>query len=193
MFHTKTILTKIVSSFLPLSSLTYFLLCKLNKNGTLSFQFAHVLPDNAIDFVTIDTLKVGEWTHIALTYDGSSKASGIRFWLNGKIPEYKLLVDNLQKSMVFARFNVIRGTRNFTLGSNSPRTLQNMDMDELAIYKRALSEMEVLDLYDAAQDIIPQLISKKSRSEKEQEQLLSYFLLRGYQPDVKKSQDSLLS
>jgi len=167
--------------------------CKLNKNGTLSFQFAHVLPDNAIDFVTIDTLKVGEWTHIALTYDGSSKASGIRFWLNGKIPEYKLLVDNLQKSMVFARFNVIRGTRNFTLGSNSPRTLQNMDMDELAIYKRALSEIEVLDLYDTSQDIIPQLISKKSRSEKEQEQLLSYFLLRGYQPDVKRSQDSLLS
>ncbi|MFM7090831.1 MAG: DUF1553 domain-containing protein [Bacteroidota bacterium] len=167
--------------------------CKLNKNGTLSFQFAHVLPDNAIDFVTIDTLKVGEWTHIALTYDGSSKASGIRFWLNGKIPKYKLLVDNLQKSLVFARFNVIRGTRNFTLGSNSPRTLQYMDMDELEIYKRTLSELEVMALYQEQPDLISQVIRNKTRSDKEQEQLLSYFLLRGYQSDVKRSQDSLIS
>jgi len=167
--------------------------CKLNKNGTLSFQFAHVLPDNAIDFVTIDTLKVGEWTHIALTYDGSSKASGIRFWLNGKIPKYKLLVDNLQKSLVFARFNVIRGTRNFTLGSNSPRTLQYMDMDELEIYKRTLSELEVMALYLDQPDMISQVIRNKTRSDQEQEQLLSYFLLRGYQSDVKRSQDSLIS
>jgi len=167
--------------------------CKLNKNGTLSFQFAHVLPDNAIDFVTIDTLKVGEWTHIALTYDGSSKASGIRFWLNGKIPKYKLLVDNLQKSLVFARFNVIRGTRNFTLGSNSPRTMQHMDMDELEIYKRTLSELEVMALYQDQPDLISQVIRNKTRSDKEQEQLLSYFLLRGYQSDVKRSQDSLIS
>jgi len=167
--------------------------CKLNKNGTLSFQFAHVLPDNAIDFVTIDTLKVGEWTHIALTYDGSSKASGIRFWLNGKIPKYKLLVDNLQKSLVFARFNVIRGTRNFTLGSNSPRTMQHMDMDELEIYKRTLSELEVMALYQDQPDLISQVIRNKTRSDQEQEQLLSYFLLRGYQSDVKRSQDSLIS
>lgn len=167
--------------------------CKLNKNGTLSFQFAHVLPDNAIDFITIDTLKVGEWTHIALTYDGSSKASGIRFWLNGKIPKYKLLVDNLQKSLVFARFNVIRGTRNFTLGSNSPRTMQHMDMDELEIYKRTLSELEVMALYQDQPDLISQVIRNKTRSDQEQEQLLSYFLLRGYQSDVKRSQDSLIS
>lgn len=167
--------------------------CKLNKNGILSFQFAHVLPDNAIDFVTLDTLKVGEWTHIALTYDGSSKASGIRFWLNGKTPKYKLLVDNLQKSMVFARFNTIRGTRYFTLGSNAPRTMQNMDMDELEIYNRQLAELEVLNLYDEQKDLIADLIRKKTRSEEEQQQLMAFFLLRGYQTDFKRGQDSLIS
>ena len=40
-------------------------LCILKKDGTLSFQFNHVWPDNAIDFQTIDKIKVGEWTHIA--------------------------------------------------------------------------------------------------------------------------------
>jgi hypothetical protein len=167
--------------------------CKLNKNGTLSFQFSHVLPDNAIDFVTLDTLEVGVWTHIALTYDGSSKASGIRFWLNGSIPKYKLLVDNLQKSMVFARFNTIRGTRNFTLGSNAPRTMQHVDMDELEVYNRQLSTWEVWQLYHQNQNIAAGLISKKDKSEEEQKQLLTYFLLRGYQPDYKRSLDSLFA
>lgn len=167
--------------------------CKLNKNGTLSFQFAHVLPDNAIDFVTIDTLKVGEWTHIALTYDGSSKAAGIRFWLNGKIPKYKLLVDNLQKSISFARFNIIRSNRVFSLGSNSPRTLQNMEMDELQIFKRQLSEIEIQAIYQENDEWITNLIEKKPKTNDEQAQLLSFYLLRGYQKEFKESQDSLIS
>ncbi len=165
--------------------------CKLNKNGTLSFQFAHVLPANAIDFETIDTLKVGEWTHIALTYDGSSTASGIRFWLNGKTPQYKLKADNLQKSMVFARNNIIRNKRTFTLGSNSPRSLQNMEMDELEIFKRQLSEIEVLQLFDN-QDFITPLVEKKNRTDSEHKQLLAFFLLRGYQTAFKASLDSLV-
>lgn len=167
--------------------------CKLNKNGTLSFQFAHVLPDNAIDFVTIDTLKVGEWTHIVLTYDGSSKAAGIRFWLNGKIPKYKLLVDNLQKSISFARFNIIRSNRVFSLGSNSPRTLQNMEMDELQIFKRQLSEIEIQAIYQENDEWITNLIEKKPKTNDEQAQLLSFYLLRGYQKEFKESQDSLIS
>ena len=166
--------------------------CKLNKNGTLSFQFAHVLPDNAIDFVTIDTLKVGEWTHIALTYDGSSKASGIRFWLNGNTPQYKLKVDNLQKSMVFARFNRIRNKKTFGLGMNPPRSIQNIDIDEVEIFKRQLSEIEILQIFDN-QELAAQLVDKNNRIESEQKQLLDYFLLRGYQTAFNESRDSLLS
>ena len=166
--------------------------CKLNKNGTLSFQFAHVLPDNALDFETLDTLTVGEWTHIALTYDGTSKASGVHFWVNGKTPLYKLRADNLQKSMVFARFKIIRNKKTFALGSNPPRSIQNVEMDELAIFKRQLSEIEVLDLFDN-QDRATQLFEKKNRTENEQKQLLAFFLLRGYQATFKDSKDSLIA
>ncbi len=49
-------------------------ICKLNEDGTLSFQFNHVWPDNSIDYQTLDTLPIKEWTHIAMTYDGSSQA-----------------------------------------------------------------------------------------------------------------------
>ena len=166
--------------------------CKLNKNGTLSFQFAHVLPHNAIDFETLDTLKAGEWTHIALTYDGSSKASGVHFWMNGKIPLYKLKADDLKKSVVFARFKIIRNKKTFTLGSNPPRSIQNLEMDELEVFKRQLSEIEILQLFDNQALALP-LIEKKNRTPNEQKQLLEFYLLRGYHKAFNESRDSLLS
>jgi hypothetical protein len=169
-------------------------LCKLNKDGTLSFQFNHVSPDNALDFKTKDTLKVGEWTHIALTYDGSSKAAGVRFWLNGKTPDYTLLMDNLQKSLLYARFKNNWSKRNFTLGINDRQSIQNFEMDELQIFKRQLSELEVLQLFDNQSDstsLVSQLITKSNRTDQEQKQLLELFLLRGYQPDFKNNLDSL--
>ena len=108
------------------------------------------------------------------------------------MPAYKLKADDLQKSLVFARFNIIRGRRNFTLGSNSPRSLQNIDMDELEIFKRQLSELEVLQLFDN-QGRIVQLIEKNNKTESEQKQLLEFYLLRGYQAAFKESIDSLIA
>ncbi len=170
-------------------------LCKLHKDGTLSFQFNHVWPANAIDFRTIDSLKVGEWTHIALTYDGSSKAAGVRFWINGTIPKYELLTDDLQKSIVFARHQFIRAKKNFMLGmeqGNNSKTIQHFAMDELQVFKRQLSEIEVLDLFDE-QERISKLLAKPTLNASEQQQALEFYLLRGLQPEFAASQASLLA
>ena len=168
-------------------------LCILNKDGTLSFQFNHVWPDNAIDFQTIDKIKIGEWTHIALTYDGSSKASGVHFWLNGKTPQYKLWTDNLQKSILHTRNkgNKNWSPLNFSLGSELRQTIQNVEMDELQIFKRQLSEIEVSEL--SGNQALTSLLEKPSRSEKEEKQLLEWFLLRGHNADFNASIDSLIS
>ena len=170
-------------------------ICKLNKDGTLSFQFNHVWPSNAIDFTTIDTLQVGEWTHIALTYDGSSKASGVRFWINGSPPAYKLVTDDLQKSILFGRYKAIRAKKNFMLGmeqGNNSKTIQHIVMDELQIFQRQLAEIEVLELFDEQERIVP-LIEKNQRSEQEQAQLLELYLLRGLSPGFNASKETLLA
>ena len=33
---------------------------------------------------TEQSLPVGEWSHITLTYDGSSRAAGLKLYLNGE-------------------------------------------------------------------------------------------------------------
>ncbi len=143
-------------------------ICKLNEDGTLSFQLNHVWPDNCIDYQTIDPIKVGEWTHITMTYNGSSKADGLHFFVNGKVPQYKLHRDNLQKSLLHG----VKGSNwsNFPLmlGREKERSIENIVMDELRVWDRQLSAIEVQQLFN------PEAAAKPN-----DEQLLEYYLLSG--------------
>jgi len=165
-------------------------LCKLNKNGTLSFQINHVWPANSIDFRTLDKIKVDEWTHIVLTYDGSSKAAGVRFWINGVLPKSKLMTDNLQKSILRTRNEGNKSSQPFMIGTGSGQTAQNSEMDEFQLFKRQISEIEVQELF-RNKPLIADLIYKTNRSESEEKQLLEAYLLRGYNPIFSESLDSL--
>ena len=52
-------------------------------DGKLWASLAHSPPANMIAIETEGALPVGEWTHITLTYDGSSRAAGLQLYLNG--------------------------------------------------------------------------------------------------------------
>ncbi|MCB0665290.1 MAG: DUF1553 domain-containing protein [Saprospiraceae bacterium] len=118
-------------------------LCKLNSDGTLSFQLNHVWPDNCIDFQTTEPINIGEWTHIVMTYDGSSKATGVRFYLNGAIPEYRLHADKLEKSLLHGVKGTNWSDQPFLLGMELRKSIENMIADELKIFKRCLHPLEV--------------------------------------------------
>jgi hypothetical protein len=165
-------------------------LCKLNKDGTLSFQLNHVWPDNTIDIQTVETLKVGEWTHIAMTYDGSSKANGVHIWVNGKTPEQYLWTDNLTKSLLHTRRNHNWNSSPFKFGMNTRETIQHTWMDELQIFKRQISDIEVLELYEN-KPLIINLLANQNRTEQEQKQLFDLFILRGGIPQYTVAIDSL--
>ena len=131
-------------------------ICKLNEDGTLSFQLNHVWPDNCIDYQTTETIKVGEWTHIAMIYDGSSKAKGLRFFVNGKQPAHQLHIDNLHKSLLHGVKGSNWSSFPFMLGREKERSIENIVMDELKIYNRAISEIEMRTLFQPEDSIEPE-------------------------------------
>ena len=51
------------------------------------------------------------WRHVFFTYDGSSRAAGLKFYLNGELQKVTVLKDNLTKS--------IRVEEPFVIGSRS--------------------------------------------------------------------------
>lgn len=143
-------------------------ICKLNEDGTLSFQFNHVWPDNSIDYQTQESLPVGEWTHIAMTYDGSSRAKGLRFYVNGEVPAYTLHRDNLQKSVLHGTEGSNWSSFPLLLGREKERSIENIVMDELQVYQRELSVLEVDQLWAGA-----------NTREASAGQWLQYYLLSG--------------
>ena len=54
------------------------------ENGKLWASLAHSPPANMIAIESEQPLPVGVWSHITLTYDGSSKVAGLQLYLNGK-------------------------------------------------------------------------------------------------------------
>ena len=157
-------------------------ICKLNKDGTLSFQLNHVWPDNAIDLKTSDKLQAGQWTHIAMAYDGSSRADGVNIFIDGKVPDYQVITDNLHRSLLHG----VNGSNWMYLpvliGKENQESIVDMVMDELRIYDRQLSYLEIGSLYRTKE------IDVKSADE---DHLLEYYLLTGRNATFRRDLDKI--
>ncbi len=156
-------------------------LCKMNMDGTLSFQFNHVWPDNAIDIKTHDPLKINQWSHVVLSYDGSSKANGIRFFINGETPEHTILADNLYKSLLHGRHKTNWSSFPFILGMGMTKSIEDLCMDELKVYRRQLSEPEIQALFQGKKNF------RKSQFDKND--LVDHYLFSGYNAEYNHKDD----
>ncbi|MEM9258321.1 MAG: DUF1549 domain-containing protein, partial [Bacteroidota bacterium] len=65
------------------------------ENNHLRFLLAHSWPSNAIEVRTPKQLALHEWTDFVITYDGSSKATGVKMFRNGRQIEPIIVHDNL--------------------------------------------------------------------------------------------------
>jgi mono/diheme cytochrome c family protein len=65
----------------------------LLENGHVAFGLHHMWPRNSLKVVTKQTITEGQWTHVAVAYDGSSRAAGVRIYLDGKAAELEVVRD----------------------------------------------------------------------------------------------------
>jgi len=112
------------------------------ENGKLVFSLVRFWPGNAASVRTKDLLPKETWTHVAFSYDGSGKASGLQILVHGKKQELTIERDNLVKNIEPAGGGIVVGERMRTPG------LRRVKMDELRIFSRVLSPVEIEDLAD---------------------------------------------
>lgn len=105
----------------------------------VSVRFIHALPHNHIHVSSLDTVPLQKWSHVVMSYDGSSRAAGITIYINGKRVERQIKYDNLYKGM--KRIGMV-------LGGGTPwGTFDGGIVDEFRVYQRELSPLEVTHLY----------------------------------------------
>lgn len=139
----------------------------LDGEDRLSVRLIHAFPHNYIHVRTRESLARGQWTHVAFTYDGSSRATGMRVYTNGRRAELSVEHDRLYKSAwpiddhherARPALRVGRSYRSFS-GENGYFTGA---VDDIRVYDRRLSAADVRAL--AAEEGGAALVEMASRS-----------------------------
>jgi hypothetical protein len=121
-------------------------------------------------------LKPNTWHHVFVTYDGSSKAAGVKIYVDGKSTKLRAYKDNLRgptESKVPLRF-----------GGRSKSLLANCELDDARIYGRTLSGAEV-GILSGADPISPILATVASKRSAQQKQTLVRHYLNNQHPAFK--------
>lgn len=69
------------------------------ENGKLAVHLVHAWPNNAIKVQTQAAMTVNKWHHIAVTFDGSSKAAGLKLFVDGQAVAVEIINDSLKDTL----------------------------------------------------------------------------------------------
>jgi hypothetical protein len=131
-------------------------------------------PANAIKVRTKNQIKSKQWQHVFVTYDGSSKAAGVKIYFDGVEQEWTIEQNGLTGS--------IKTDKPLYLGRRNPDSPFKGQIDDVRIYTRRLAAAEVAAI--AGADPIAPILALKpgDRSEQQVRLLKDYFLSAIDQP-----------
>ena len=114
----------------------------LLEDGRVSVGLHHMWPGNSLRIRSRATVATNAWTHVAVTYDGSSRAAGLHLYLDGQLTEVEVVRDGLWKDFTYggSEPDLTVGFRMRDAGFKGGR------VDELRIFNRELSALEAGNL-----------------------------------------------
>ena len=122
------------------------------EDDTPEFALVHFSPGNEIRIRASKPLPLNEWTHIAATYDGSSRISGMKLYINGVEDKVTVMRDHLYRDIVYREewgddpggkdgvsdaLGVVIG------GRHNDASCKDSCVDEFFFYDRELTSQEV--------------------------------------------------
>ena len=110
------------------------------NQGRLTARLFRHWPGNAIGVRTKLALPKNTWIHVAVTYDGSSRAGGLRIYVDGRPAEIEVLRDHLVKGI--GQHALVFGQRFRDLG------FKGGQIGDLAILSREVLPVEIAQLSD---------------------------------------------
>ncbi|MEQ8848928.1 DUF1553 domain-containing protein [Botrimarina sp.] len=116
--------------------------------GRPGAALVHFWPGDAIQVRAAEPLPAERWTHLALTYDGSSRAGGLRLYVNGRRAETETLHDSLTRTIRYAERDLAADKNvRLTVGHRFRDVgFKGGAVDELGVYTAELTPVEVASL-----------------------------------------------
>ena len=107
----------------------------------IAIDLAHEGSDNTLRVMADKPLTPDQWTHVAVSYDGSGTAAGVGIFYDGKPVPKRTQKDNLAKRSIRAEAPLTVGGRS---GGDLPA--QGLGLARLSVWGRGLSADEILRL-----------------------------------------------
>jgi len=157
------------------------------KDHKLEANLAYVAPSNAITKTTVREVPKDRWIHLTMTYDGSSRADGLRLYLDGTEAEMQVDMDQLTKDILFGR----KTEPGLQIGAwGRGLGFKNGLVDDIAVYDRELTpyEVEVLSGRSSWETIAATAPDKLTP---EQQNRLKAYYLSAVSEDMKQARQAL--
>ncbi len=150
----------------------------LLEHGRVALGLHHMWPRNSLKVITRDPVPLHTWVHVTVTYDGSSRASGVRVYVDGRPMPLEVVRDGLFKDITYEG-----NEPNLTIGYRfRDNGFKGGRVDDFRVFDRELTAMEAAHLagrddLTRAWHTVPEQLTPAQR-----EQLLDYFIATVYPP-----------
>lgn len=153
----------------------------LLMDGAFEVHIVSKWPDDSIKVRTKATFPKERWLHVFATYDGSSKASGVKIYVNGQDQPLDTQNDKLKGSLLT--------DVPLHIGKRSSSFFFNGLLDDVRIYERVVSPQEVRAL--AMSGYWPIISSAPDKRTPQQNDDLKAFFRESFAEDFHKAEQTL--
>ncbi|MBX3411655.1 MAG: DUF1553 domain-containing protein [Pirellulales bacterium] len=139
------------------------------ENGRVGAHLINAWPDDALKVVGRGTLTKDKWQHVTLTYDGSSRAAGLKIYLDGAAQEVDVAADGLK--------NTTRATVPFKFAQrHSTARINDLGLQDVRLYDRVLAPEEITRMAGTARAAFLVAKPAEARTPAEADELYAYWL-----------------
>jgi hypothetical protein len=153
----------------------------LIEDGRLKWSLIHFWPGDAISIRAQRPLPVKEWVHVTVTNDGSSRAGGLRIYVNGEVVATDVIRDHLTKDITGGGGDTIALGERFR-----DKGFRGGLVDELRVFERELTALEAREVFaPGSADALVRRIRKADegvRAPGTDQELFDYYLSRHDEP-----------
>jgi hypothetical protein len=141
----------------------------VSQRRQIGMHLVHRWPDNGLKVVSKNQAPANEWVHVAVSYDGTGKAAGVKVYYNGDAQPVNVENDNLA--------DTVRTEVPLTVGQRSAGDpLSGATVADLRIYRRALAPAEMMALARGSQFAFLVAKPPEQRTDKETGDLYEWWL-----------------
>ena len=110
------------------------------KDNRLTVNLSHTAPSNAISRISQKPVPRNKWIQLAMTYDGSSKAMGLRLFQDGDELDLETTMDQLNKDILMNS----KDQPGLQIGAwDRGLGFKGGKVDDLLVYSRVLTDFEI--------------------------------------------------